>query len=266
MKHVYFLISVISFSWVSCSSSPVQKPSEVQKFEFITIQSGTFRMGSPQEEPNRDENEILRTIKIQNDFEIQKTPLTQYQWYLVTGKNPSRFKNKQNCPSEYLELNEIPLCPNHPVERVSWDDVQNFVFKLNQRQKKYFYRLPTETEWEYAARGGTTTPFFFGTSVQELNQYTWLEPYGNPAQLQQTSRVGSKKPNPFGLYDIIGNVWEWVSDIYSPDLKTTTSYRVIRGCSWNSEPQECRSARRQGWSSARRNSDIGFRLVRIKVL
>jgi formylglycine-generating enzyme required for sulfatase activity len=266
MKYLMnFAVLVLIFG-TSCSSSPSKNSSSFQKFEFLQIKSGSFQMGSPDKELHREDNEILHLAKIPRDFEIQKTPLTQYQWYLITGKNPSRFKEKKHCPSEYLELKNISLCPNHPVERVSWDDVQTFIFKLNRNQKKFFYRLPTEAEWEYATRAGTLTSYFFGAESQNLNQYAWFEDPSPSTHPQQTSRVGSKKANPFGLYDVYGNIWEWVGDFYSPDLKTQTDYRVIRGGSWNSEAHECRSARRQGWSSARRNSDIGFRLVRIKML
>jgi formylglycine-generating enzyme required for sulfatase activity len=163
-------------------------------------------------------------------FEIGKYPITQAQYEAVMETNPSRFKNN----------------PQNPVEKVSWDDAQAFCQKLSQITGKT-YRLPTEAEWEYACRAGTTTRFYFGDDVNQLGDYAWY--YGNSQGT--THYVGQKKPNAWGLYDMSGNVWEWCQDV------------VNRGGSWYSDPNLCRSAYYY-YDNYRRdyqNNNLGFRVV-----
>jgi formylglycine-generating enzyme required for sulfatase activity len=165
-----------------------------------------------------------------SSFAIGKYPITQAQYEAVMEINPSRFKNN----------------PQNPVERISWDDAQAFCQKLSQITGKT-YRLPTEAEWEYACRGGTTTRFYFGDDANQLEDYAW---YHENSQ-KTTHPVGQKKPNAWGLYDMSGNVWEWCQDV------------VNRGGSWYSDPDLCRSAycHYDNYRRDYQNNNLGFRVV-----
>ncbi len=237
---------------------------------FIGINPGTFEMGSPLTEMNRDIDEPPHPVTLTKGFEIQKTELAQSQWFSIMGNNPSHFKKKVDCPDEFREINrEVSLCPNHPVESVSWNDIQTFIDKLNQRQDGYEYRLPTEAEWEYAARGGTTSTYSFGDDPKDLSHHAW---YSENSRMQ-THPVATKTPNPWGLYDIHGNVWEWVSDwhegrygndsVVNPMGPASGSLRVARGGDWQSPPRRSRSANREAWDHLHKSNICGFRLVRI---
>jgi formylglycine-generating enzyme required for sulfatase activity len=162
--------------------------------EFVLIQAWTFQMGSNNGEPNE---KPVHMVRISRPFYLGKYEVTQAQWEAVMGNNPSQFKGD----------------PNSPVENVSWDDVQEFIKRLkrlNTRESGVKYRLPREAEWEYAAQAGTTTAYSFGNDPSQLGEYAW---YGENAN-GETHPVGQKKPNPWGLYDMHGNVWEWVQDWY----------------------------------------------------
>ena len=162
-----------------------------QGIEFVLIQPGSFMMGS---EDGRGNEKPVHKVEITKPYYLSRYPVTQLQWEGVMRKNPSKFKGKE-----------------YPVERVSWRDVQAFLKKL--KQGEGVYRLPTEAEWEYACRAGTTTAYSFGEKASELNEYAWYSDNSNGS----THPVGQKKPNPWGLYDIHGNVWEWVQDWYASD-------------------------------------------------
>jgi formylglycine-generating enzyme required for sulfatase activity len=243
--------------------------------EFIKISPGTFEMGSPLTETNRDIDEPGHSVTLTKGFEIQKTELTQSQWFSIMGNNPSHFKKRGDCPDEFVEINrEISLCPNHPVESVSWNEVKQFVDKLNpisEWEGRYMYRLPTEAEWEYAARGGTTSAYFFGDDPKDLFHHAW---YSENSRMQ-THPVATKAPNPIGLYDMHGNVWEWVYDWYDQRYGNDSSgalnhigpasgsLRVARGGDWQSPPRRSRSANREAWDHLHKSNICGFRLVRI---
>ena len=157
--------------------------------EFVLIPAGTFQMGS--NDGDSDEKPV-HTVRLSRPFYLGKYEVTQAQWEAVMGNNPSQFKGDSN----------------RPVEQVSWDDVQEFIRRLNTKESGARYRLPTEAEWEYAARAGSTTAYSFGDGVGQLGQYAWYD--GNAGNT--THPVGQLQPNAWGLYDMHGNVWEWVQD------------------------------------------------------
>ena len=234
---------------------------------FAKIPAGTFQMGSPSGESGRYDNEVLHSVTIGHDFEMEVTDVTQLQWFLVMGYNPSHFKSQQHCQSDYISMNGVELCPNNPVEQVSWDDTQAFIAKLNQGKDGYTYRLPTEAEWEYTARAGTQTAYFFGDDAIQLDAYAW---YSNSSG-SQTHAVGGKSANAFGLYDMAGNVWQWVQDYYGdygnarvtdPTGPSSGSLRVFRGGDWSRVAQFCRPAFRLFAGPGVRFSILGFRVVR----
>ncbi len=214
--------------------------------QFILIVPGTFMKGDVQSVSRRQ-------VTISKPFYIQTTEVTQGQWKKVMGNNPSSFKE---CGDD---------CP---VENISWIMAQGFIRKLNQKEGTNKYRLPTEAEWEYACRAGTTTNFSFGNDVEELPDYAWY--HINSAN--RTHPVAQKKPNPWGLYDMHGNVWEWCMD-WQDDSPTGAAkdpaepssghqHRVMRGGSWPNNPATLTSAFRGQDYPVIQSSDIGFRLVR----
>ena len=207
-------------------------------------------MGSPTSEPNRFSNETLHSVTLTQGYYLQTTEVTQAQWQGVMGSNPGYFKGA-----------------NLPVENVSWNDIQQFIQLLNQRGEGT-YRLPTEAEWEYAARAGTTTPWSCGSSESCLNQVAW---FNTSSSSGQTQPVGQKQANAWGLYDMHGNVWEWVQDWYgtypsgsvtNPQGSSTGVNRVARGGSWNPSARYARSAYRYPDSPDTRLNSLGFRLLR----
>ncbi len=209
--------------------------------KFVYIAPGSFMMGSPGDEPSREDDEKQHKVTLTKGFYVQTTEVTQGQWKKIMGNNPSYFKE---CGDD---------CP---VEQVSWDDAQEFIKKLNKKEGKA-YRLPTEAEWEYAARAGTTTPFAFGSclSTDQANydgNYP-LEGCTKGKYREKTVTVASFASNSWGLYDMHGNVWEWCSDWYGeyptgavtdPAGPGRGSYRVLRGGGWLNLACYCRSAGR----------------------
>ncbi len=212
---------------------------------FVLIEPGEFMMGS---ENASSAEKPVHLVRITRPFEMGKYEVTQAQWQAVMGSNPSHFKRCGDCP----------------VENVSWEDAQEFIQRLNAQGSRYTYRLPTEAEWEYACRAGST-----GDYAGNLNAMAW---YGENSG-DKTHAVGTKRPNAWGLYDMHGNVWEWCQDWYgenyysqSPSVDSqgpsTGSYRVTRGGGWDNGALYCRSADR-GWSAPDfRVYALGFRLVR----
>jgi formylglycine-generating enzyme required for sulfatase activity len=229
--------------------------------EFVLIPAGQFMMGSPPHEPGRDLDERLHRVTLTRPFYLQTTEVTQEQWQKVMRYNPSQFKN---CGSE---------CP---VEMVSWNQVQEFISKLNQMEGTHAYRLPTEAEWEYACRAGTETPFYTGTCIS-TDQANYNGKHGMPGcspgnNRDKTVPVRSFAPNPWGLYEMHGNVWELCQDRYQkkyPKESVTDPMgpslgvmRVLRGGSWYSRQHLIRSAYRRQDMPDYRSHAIGFRLVR----
>jgi formylglycine-generating enzyme required for sulfatase activity len=221
--------------------------------EFVLIPAGKFMMGSPSDEKDRYDDEVpAHEVTIKNTFYLGKYPVTQKQWEKVMGSNPSRFKGD-----------------NLPVEQVSWDDVQKFIKKLAKMEGTDKYRLPSEAEWEYACRAGITTRFCFGDNESELGNYGWYDKNSGST----THPVGQKQPNPFGLYDMHGNVLEWVQDRWHDTHKgspsdgsawedANSSDRVVRGGGWDISAWSCRSAVRFRRAPVFRLINLGFRLLR----
>ncbi|WP_375513626.1 SUMF1/EgtB/PvdO family nonheme iron enzyme [uncultured Nostoc sp.] len=228
--------------------------------EMVEILAGSFKMGSPPGENDRTENEEPQHAVNVPAFFIGKFQVTQEQYQQIMGSNPSNFKGAKR-----------------PVEKVSWNEAVEFCKKLSQKAGRK-YRLPSEAEWEYACRAGTTTPFHFGETITtELANYDGNYTYASAPKgkyRQETTEVGSFPPNAFGLYDMHGNVLEWCQDTWHDSYKGAPSdgsawidnnqYRMLRGGSWISDPKVCRSASRNGVNWAERvniSNIIGFRVV-----
>lgn len=221
---------------------------------FVKIEAGCFLMGRDTEVKESSAVELPQhKVCISKPFYLSETEVTQKQWEAVMGDNPSKSKS-----------------PSKPVEKVSWDDIQGFIKRLNEQEGGTHFRLPTEAEWEYAARAGSSTLYSFGEKESQLKDYAW---FGNEGYHGSSQEVGLKKPNAWGLYDMHGNVWEWVSDWYDPDYyhhspeqdpkgSETGQYRVYRGGSWVGKAVNLRSALRYSGLPSTRTNDIGFRLVR----
>ena len=249
-------------------------PGKALGMKFAKIKAGTFMMGSPEYEAGRYNNEKLHPVTLTHDFELQTTEVTQWQWYKVMGNNPSVFKNAKYCPQkgEYKEIRRggvtvTTMCMNHPVETVSYHDVETFINRLNSMQTRYKYRLPTEAEWEYAARAGSSAAYSFGSDTGLLGQYAWYD--GNSGN--QTQRVATKAPNAWGLYDVHGNVWEWTRDWYAgygthlqynPHGGINGASRVVRGGSWGYYAWFLRAAFRNYFDPGYAYASLGLRLSR----
>ena len=221
--------------------------------EFVLIAAGTFQMGCSSEAELCDDGEKPRhSVTISKPYYLGKYEVTQAQWEAVMGSNPSAHKGA-----------------NHPVEQVRWDDVQEFIKKLNAKEGHNRYRLPTEAEWEYAARAGSATVYSFGDDESQLGNYAWYP--GNSDE--KTHPVGQKQPNAWGLFDMYGNVLEWVHDWYGRDYYNAGAMtdpqgpeagegRVLRGGGGlNRLFGDCRSAARYWLLPDLRGSVHGSRLV-----
>ena len=249
-------------AWVAgCSPpAPVSPPAAVCPAGYVRIEPGTFTMGSPTGEEGREDDESQHSVTITRAYCMKATEVTRGEWQAVMGSNPAWFK----------------MCgPNCPVETVSWDDAVGYANALSRREglpECYAgstfaglgckgYRLPTEAEWEYAARAGTTA-----ATYGNLDSLAWYNENSGYA----THPVGQKQPNPWGLYDMLGNVTEWTGDWYGDYPGTVTdptgpaagSSRVIRGGSWDSDARGARAAFRSYRMPDFRQVNLGFRLSR----
>jgi formylglycine-generating enzyme required for sulfatase activity len=227
--------------------------------EMVSIPGGKFLMGSPDTGKAQNSTESPQHWVTVPPFFLGKYPITQAQWQAVMGNNPSYFKGN-----------------NRPVEKVSWNDAIEFCQKLSLKMGRC-YRLPSEAEWEYACRAGTSTPFHFGETITpDLANYDGTYTYASGPRGQyreQTTDVGSFPPNAFGLYDMPGNIWEWCQDVWHENYNGATSdgsawesggnskYRLLRGGSWYNLPRYCHSAYRYGDDRGSRYNYIGFRVV-----
>jgi formylglycine-generating enzyme required for sulfatase activity len=262
-EHIQKLLNVVCKYHPSEPLCQTTEPQETWTNDFgmtfVLIKPGTFVMGSPEGEAGRGSNEVQHSVTLTKSYYLQTTEVTQGQWKAVMGSNPSNFSScGDNCP----------------VEQVSWEDAQEFIEKLNLHETANRYQLPTEAQWEYAARAGSTTALANGNLVEtscgmdtNLNAMGWY--CGNADS--KTHPVAQKQANAWGLFDMHGNVWEWCSDWYGsyPDISVTDpggassgSIRVIRGGSWSNNAQYCRSAERLYDSPGYRFYRIGLRLSR----
>jgi formylglycine-generating enzyme required for sulfatase activity len=229
---------------------------------FVLLPAGTFTMGSPSDEPGRDSDEgPQHQVTLTQPFYMQITEVTQAQWAAVMGSNPSYYSE----------------CPNCPVEYVSWNNVQAYITEMNKRGEGT-YRLPTEAQWEYAARAGSTTAFGNGgiTSFFNMNECNYDANLGAMGWYcynsdNTTHPVAQKTANAWGLYDMHGNVWEWCQDWYDsypsdavtdPPGPSSGSYRVERGGSLTVAASFCRSAKRAYSTPSNNAHPVGFRLLR----
>ena len=227
------------------------------KLEMAAIPGGTFMMGSPENEEGRSDDESPQHQVTVPSFFMGKYPVTQAQYEAIMGTNPSHFKGE-----------------NRPVERVNWNDAVKFCKLLSQRTGKN-YTLPSEAQWEYACRAGTTTPFYFGESITpDLVNYNGDDPYGYASQgeyRRQTTDVGSFPRNAFGLYDMHGNVWEWCLDNWVDSynnaptngsaVTSSIKLKLLRGGSWYNDSENCRSAYRNNSNLGNGNYNFGIRVV-----
>jgi formylglycine-generating enzyme required for sulfatase activity len=230
--------------------------------KFVWISPGNFMMGSPKEEKERVANETQHKVTLTKGFYMGVYTVTQGEWQAVMGKNPSLFKGERNPKGE----------KNLPVEMVSWNDCQEFIKKLREKDKK-LYRLPSEAEWEYACRAGTTTSFYFGETIStDQANYNGNFTYGTGKKgvdREKTTPVGSFPANAWGLHDMHGNVLQWCQDWYGdypqkdvvdPQGPENGEDRVLRGGSWIGNPVFCRSAFRNWNDPGHRYLFIGCRL------
>ena len=291
---------IILLFFVGCSASPKQMGrtlafQERDSMEMVKVEGGRFTMGSPRTEMGgRRDDEAQMQVTV-SSFEIGKYEVTQGHWFDVMDNNPSYFSKKKHCrDSGYKEMvnargSKVSMCEGHPVESFSWKEIQEFFRRLNQREgsagckinerKRGCWRLPTEAEWEYAARAGTTTRYSFGNASSgffrhffigdgngEIEEYAWY--YDNAEG--QTHRVGTRKPNPWGLYDVHGNVAELTMDGYAKErgkkhwdnpFWPQGKHRVVRGGGWDSYIYYVRSAQRFSTRHVKKTA-LGFRMVR----
>jgi len=264
--------------------SPARKLTNSLGMTLVRIEPGSFLMGSSKDQIDHlmrlfsnskrewfDNEQPQHTVKISRPFYLGTHQVTQGQYRAVMGDNPSKFTGSDNLP----------------VENVSWLDAIEFCNKLSEREKgtPFYgidgsevtvvggngYRLPTEAEWEYACRARSTTLYPLGDDAGKLSKYAWSD--GNSAI--KTHQVGQKLPNAWGLYDMLGNVWEWCGDWYDeayyassppadPPGTSKASHRVVRGGGWSSGPGRCRPADRGRYRPGSRGNDLGLRVAAVQ--
>jgi formylglycine-generating enzyme required for sulfatase activity len=223
----------------------------IPNIEMVLVKGGSITMGCTAEQGSDCDDDEKPAHKVTlSDFYIGKYEVTQAQWKAVMGSNPSHFSGCENCP----------------VEQISWNDVQEFIKKLNAKTGLN-YRLPTEAEWEYAARGGAKSLGYKYSGSNSVDEVAWYD--GNSGN--KTHAVGTKQANELGIYDMSGNVWEWCNDWYgnysseaqsNPKGPSSASLRVFRGGCWNYSAQFVRVSDRSRSTPDYRYDFLGFRLVR----
>ncbi len=259
-------VEIISFSLIDAPRTVKEGLGNGVTLDMVSIPGGSFMMGSPQRE-GTDAEKPQHEVVVQPFF-MGKYPVTQKQWRAIASL--PKVNHVLNPDPSYFKGDDLP------VEIVSWEDAVEFCARLSKQKGGKEYRLPTEAEWEYACRSGTTTPFYFGETITwDLANYNARYIYANEPSREhrrKTNPVGSFPPNAFGLYDMHGNVWEWCKDDFhnnydgaptdgSAWLSGPSNTQVIRGGSWDVNPRYCRSAYRYNFTPANRVDDIGFRVV-----
>ncbi|MBK5965049.1 Sulphatase-modifying factor protein [Thiocystis minor] len=259
MQATVFALALLAAVLSALAGAPDTYTNDIG-MRFRLIPTGAFRMGCDPDTATCGRSEIPQhPVRFGTPFYLGETEVTQAQWEQVMGDNPSHFKGQTN-----------------PVEQVSWNDAQDFIRALNEREGcRDCYRLPSEAEWEYAARAGTTTAYWFGDSEAELGRYAWYVASSG----ERTHPVGQMPANPWGLYDMHGNVLEWVRDCYHEDYrgaptdgtawttncKTTKDGTVLygqRGGAWYLYPYGSRSAFRFYYTPTFRAYSYGLRVAR----
>ncbi len=258
-----------SFGTIGGGSPDGTKAGEVRKFneelslEMVWCPPGQFTMGSPPSEQDRSGNEDQVAVTLTSGFWLGRTEVTQGQWQAVMGTEPWKGQDYVREGSDY------------PATYVSWEDAVKFCEALTTREiaagrlpKGLVYQLPTEAQWEYACRAGTTSSYSFGDDASRLGEYAWFDANAWDIDEKYAHRVGTKRENAWHLYDMHGNLWEWCRDWYeeklpggrAPLVSTVGSFRVLRGGSWFFSPQFCRSAYRDWYSPSSRDYYLGFRV------
>jgi formylglycine-generating enzyme required for sulfatase activity/Leucine-rich repeat (LRR) protein len=250
------------------ANATVEKPLEVAKpvgdpiansigMVLVPIPAGEFLMGSPESDNASSDEKPQHQVTLTKPFLLGVHEVTQGQWQAVMGTTP--WKGKQ-----YVKEGD-----DYPATYVNWDDAVEFCRQLSEKEGLEF-RLPTEAEWEYACRAGTTTAYSFGADASQLGEYAWCSENTGDAGQRYAHAVGQKKPNPWGLYDMHGNLWEWCSDWYEdypsgsvtdPVGPSSGSLRLGRGGGWNGVAGSCRSAVRSKYAPSSRNKHSGFRVA-----
>ena len=237
------------------------------EWKFVPIKAGAFISGYfIGQKYVYGDRRGYKSVGLSHDFEIMSTEVTQLQYVEIMGRNPSRFQDKKFCPREHRVMGKTELCPKHPVEQVSWRGAQTLIRRLNRKNDGYVYRLPTEAEWEYAAKAAHPFAYFFGNEILDLQDYAWVWENSESS----TQPVGRKLPNPWGLYDIYGNVGEWVQDTWSFELpagadplrEDLSVARVIRGGAWTTAGRDFLFMNRTNGYEGARRTNVGLRLVR----
>lgn len=229
---------------------------------FVWVPPGSFLMGTPESDEERGDDEVLHEVVFSRGFYMQTTVVTQEHWHTVWDTEP------------WAGCGGVCKGDEYPAVCVSWQDAQDFIRKVRQLTGDY-YHLPSEAQWEYACRAGTTTRFWFGDNALELERCGWYEGNAESAGEDYPHAVGRKAPSPWGLYDMHGNVWEWCADWFGAYAEGPAAYltggpeggpltgkeRVIRGGSWQTDLLLCRSAHRDCHAPTVTCNDLGFRLA-----
>jgi formylglycine-generating enzyme required for sulfatase activity len=298
-----FVASGDLLSAASASNNSKETASSIENsigMKLVRIPAGQFMMGSPDDEKDRDRDEVAHSVQITRPFYLSVYETTQQEFKDVLGRNPSWFSSSGGGKDKVAATNT----DRFPVEKISWCDAVEFCNALSEKESlpPYYvlegvtrdadgaitdisdvkipggrgYRLPTEAEWEYACRAGTTTPFHFGSlptgNEANTNGYSYGAAGAGP-NLARTAEVGAYSPNAFGLYDMHGNVWEWCQDWYGdtyyrsspaedPPGPDAGIHRVLRGGSWFNFPRNARAAYRFRSQPINRDHNLGFRMAR----
>ncbi|RPH51659.1 MAG: formylglycine-generating enzyme family protein [Desulfobacteraceae bacterium] len=297
MKALFVSLFLVYFLYCTpaAATEAILKPAEPEPkytnsigMTFVYIRPGTFIMGSPADEPGRDSDETQHKVTLTKGFYMGETEVTVGQWRAFSKDSGYKTEAETSGGTHFWERiwvkkagiywdnPDLVQSENHPVTCLSWNDVQEFIRWLNRKEGASRYRLPTEAEWEYAARAGTATPFSTGKCLStDHANYDGSKPLAGCSRgsyRETTVRTGAFAPNKLGLYDMHGNVWEWCQDWYGnypPDSITdpagpsSGSRRVIRSGSWYFFERRCRSADRFDITQNRRSNNVGFRLCRM---